>query len=197
MKIHGRFKLQKRVLEPLFVFEFWIFVIRVSFGCVNMRNLVWLKLIGHEMVVILFSVFLQFQIANAVNEGKLVPEEIIFALLSKRLEEGYCRGETGFILDGIPRTRMQAVSLVYIDSGYLWTICILVITLFTLKLLISYVFFWMLQFISFSGDSWPNRWYRFSGEFQMHRRQLVEKKSTSWKLFSSSWSSKHEQLSWV
>uniref|UniRef100_A0A2N9GHY9 adenylate kinase n=1 Tax=Fagus sylvatica TaxID=28930 RepID=A0A2N9GHY9_FAGSY len=48
------------------------------------------------------------QIANAVNEGKLVPEEIIFALLSKRLEEGYCRGETGFILDGIPRTRMQA-----------------------------------------------------------------------------------------
>ncbi|XP_041005904.1 probable adenylate kinase 7, mitochondrial isoform X1 [Juglans microcarpa x Juglans regia] len=48
------------------------------------------------------------QIANAVNEGKLVPEEIIFTLLSKRLEEGYYRGETGFILDGIPRTRMQA-----------------------------------------------------------------------------------------
>ncbi|KAB1211753.1 adenylate kinase [Morella rubra] len=48
------------------------------------------------------------QIANAVNERKLVPEEIIFALLSKRLEEGYCRGESGFILDGVPRTRMQA-----------------------------------------------------------------------------------------
>ncbi|XP_062105488.1 probable adenylate kinase 7, mitochondrial [Humulus lupulus] len=48
------------------------------------------------------------QIANAVNEGKLVPEEIIFPLLSKRLEEGYCRGETGFILDGIPRTSIQA-----------------------------------------------------------------------------------------
>ncbi|KAL5581323.1 hypothetical protein UlMin_013765 [Ulmus minor] len=48
------------------------------------------------------------QIANAVNEGKLVPEEIIFGLLSKRLEEGYRRGETGFILDGIPRTRIQA-----------------------------------------------------------------------------------------
>lgn len=47
-----------------------------------------------------------------MNEGKLVPEEIIFALLSKRLEEGYCRGETGFILDGIPRTRIQAVSAV-------------------------------------------------------------------------------------
>ncbi|CAL9014808.1 unnamed protein product [Prunus brigantina] len=48
------------------------------------------------------------QIANAVNEGKLVPDEVIFALLSKRLEEGYYRGENGFILDGIPRTRMQA-----------------------------------------------------------------------------------------
>ncbi|KAK9271749.1 hypothetical protein L1049_002112 [Liquidambar formosana] len=48
------------------------------------------------------------QIANAVNQGKLVPEDIIFGLLSKRLEEGYRRGETGFILDGIPRTRMQA-----------------------------------------------------------------------------------------
>ncbi|XP_022739748.1 probable adenylate kinase 7, mitochondrial [Durio zibethinus] len=48
------------------------------------------------------------QIANAVNEGKLVPEDVIFALLFKRLEEGYCGGENGFILDGIPRTRMQA-----------------------------------------------------------------------------------------
>ncbi|KAI3768853.1 hypothetical protein L2E82_19689 [Cichorium intybus] len=48
------------------------------------------------------------QIADAVNEGKLVPEEVIFGLLSKRLEEGFYRGETGFILDGIPRTRMQA-----------------------------------------------------------------------------------------
>ncbi|WOK96598.1 putative adenylate kinase 7, mitochondrial [Canna indica] len=48
------------------------------------------------------------KIANAVNEGSLVPEEIIFGLLSKRLEEGYQRGETGFILDGIPRTTIQA-----------------------------------------------------------------------------------------
>ncbi|CAL5191577.1 unnamed protein product [Lathyrus oleraceus] len=48
------------------------------------------------------------QIANALDHGKLVPEEIIFALLSKRLEDGYYRGETGFILDGIPRTRIQA-----------------------------------------------------------------------------------------
>lgn len=40
-----------------------------------------------------------------------MPEEVIFGLLSKRLEEGFYKGETGFILDGIPRTRMQAVSL--------------------------------------------------------------------------------------
>lgn len=48
------------------------------------------------------------QIANALNKGKLVPEHVIFGLLSKRLEEGYCRGESGFILDGLPRTRAQA-----------------------------------------------------------------------------------------
>ncbi|KAK6928502.1 hypothetical protein RJ641_007093 [Dillenia turbinata] len=51
---------------------------------------------------------LYHEIANALNQGKLVPEDIIFGLLSKRLEEGYARGETGFILDGIPRTRIQA-----------------------------------------------------------------------------------------
>ena len=51
------------------------------------------------------------QIARAINQGKLVPEEIIFRLLSKRLEDGFFyNGETGFILDGIPRTRTQAVS---------------------------------------------------------------------------------------
>ncbi|XP_028771410.1 probable adenylate kinase 7, mitochondrial [Neltuma alba] len=54
------------------------------------------------------------QIANALDEGKLVPEEIIFRLLSKRLEEGYLRGETGFILNGIPRTRIQAEILDHI-----------------------------------------------------------------------------------
>ncbi|XP_028117980.1 probable adenylate kinase 7, mitochondrial isoform X1 [Camellia sinensis] len=48
------------------------------------------------------------EIANSVNQGKLVPEEIIFGLLSKRLEDGYYKGETGFILDGIPRTQIQA-----------------------------------------------------------------------------------------
>ncbi|OMO71732.1 Adenylate kinase [Corchorus olitorius] len=48
------------------------------------------------------------QIANGVNQGELVQEDTIFGLLSKRLEDGHCRGETGFILDGIPRTRIQA-----------------------------------------------------------------------------------------
>lgn len=48
------------------------------------------------------------QIAGAVNKGKLVPEDVIFGLLSKRFEDGYNKGENGFILDGIPRTRMQA-----------------------------------------------------------------------------------------
>jgi len=50
------------------------------------------------------------QIANALDHGKLVPEEIMFGLLKKRLDDGYSRGETGFILDGFPRTRIQAVS---------------------------------------------------------------------------------------
>ncbi|KAF3952798.1 hypothetical protein CMV_021691 [Castanea mollissima] len=47
-------------------------------------------------------------IANAVNGGAIVPEDILFRLLSKRLEDGYSRGESGFILDGIPRSRIQA-----------------------------------------------------------------------------------------
>lgn len=38
-------------------------------------------------------------------------DEIIFNLLSKRLEDGESRGESGFILDGFPRTIRQAVSI--------------------------------------------------------------------------------------
>lgn len=45
-----------------------------------------------------------------MNRGELVPEDIIFGLLSKRLDDGYYRGEIGFILDGIPRSPIQAVS---------------------------------------------------------------------------------------
>ncbi|XP_068640501.1 probable adenylate kinase 6, chloroplastic isoform X2 [Aristolochia californica] len=43
-----------------------------------------------------------------VNQGKLVSDEIIINLLSKRLEIGESKGEVGFILDGFPRTIRQA-----------------------------------------------------------------------------------------
>lgn len=58
-----------------------------------------------------------------MNEGKLVQDEVIFALLSKRLEEGYYRGENGFILDGIPRTRVQAVSSIKIKIILIVCVC--------------------------------------------------------------------------
>ncbi|XP_031257085.1 adenylate kinase 1, chloroplastic [Pistacia vera] len=48
------------------------------------------------------------QLAEIVNQGKLVSDEIIFNLLSKRLEAGEAKGESGFILDGFPRTVKQA-----------------------------------------------------------------------------------------
>ncbi|CAO2826196.1 unnamed protein product [Amaranthus hypochondriacus] len=51
------------------------------------------------------------QIADIVNQGKLVSDEIIVDLLSKRLEAGEAKGESGFILDGFPRTIRQAVVL--------------------------------------------------------------------------------------
>ncbi|MCD7452821.1 hypothetical protein HAX54_018262 [Datura stramonium] len=48
------------------------------------------------------------QLAEIVNQGKLVSDEIILNLLSKRLESGEAKGEAGFILDGFPRTVRQA-----------------------------------------------------------------------------------------
>lgn len=48
------------------------------------------------------------QLAEIVNQGKLVSDEIIITLLSKRLEAGEEKGESGFILDGFPRTIRQA-----------------------------------------------------------------------------------------
>ncbi|WOL09781.1 putative adenylate kinase 1, chloroplastic [Canna indica] len=48
------------------------------------------------------------QLAEIVNQGKLVSDEIIINLLSKRLESGEAKGESGFILDGFPRTVRQA-----------------------------------------------------------------------------------------
>lgn len=55
--------------------------------------------------------FILFQLAEIVNQGKLVSDEIILNLLSKRLESGEAKGEAGFILDGFPRTVRQAVSM--------------------------------------------------------------------------------------
>ncbi|POO02480.1 Adenylate kinase subfamily [Trema orientale] len=48
------------------------------------------------------------QLSEIVNQGKLVSDEIIISLLSKRLEAGDAKGESGFILDGFPRTIKQA-----------------------------------------------------------------------------------------
>ncbi|KAH7280097.1 hypothetical protein KP509_37G052200 [Ceratopteris richardii] len=46
-----------------------------------------------------------------MNEGKLLPDEIVLELLAKRLETGTAAGESGFILDGFPRTRSQVEAL--------------------------------------------------------------------------------------
>lgn len=54
------------------------------------------------------------QLKETVNQGKLVSDEIIISLLSKRLEAGESKGESGFILDGFPRTIRQAVSMFFI-----------------------------------------------------------------------------------
>ena len=54
--------------------------------------------------------FYTWQLKEIVNHGKLVSDEIIIDLLSKRLQEGEAKGESGFILDGFPRTIRQAVS---------------------------------------------------------------------------------------
>ncbi len=44
-----------------------------------------------------------------VNAGKLVPDEIMVALVSDRLARDDCR--TGYLLDGFPRTLGQAMAL--------------------------------------------------------------------------------------
>ncbi|MED6182905.1 hypothetical protein PIB30_033030 [Stylosanthes scabra] len=51
---------------------------------------------------------LSSQLSEIVNQGKLVSDDIIIRLLSKRLADGESKGESGFILDGFPRTINQA-----------------------------------------------------------------------------------------
>lgn len=55
-----------------------------------------------------------------MNQGKLVSDEIIINLLSKRLESGESKGESGFILDGFPRTVRQAVSYYFLLCKLNW-----------------------------------------------------------------------------
>lgn len=51
-----------------------------------------------------------------MNQGKLVSDDIIISLLSKRLQAGEAQGESGFILDGFPRTTEQAVSSMVLEE---------------------------------------------------------------------------------
>lgn len=51
------------------------------------------------------------KLKKRMNEGKLLPDEVVLELLAKRLETGSAAGESGFILDGFPRTRSQAETL--------------------------------------------------------------------------------------
>ena len=62
-------------------------------------------------VTLIFILLFLLQLSEIVNQGKLVSDEIIISLLSKRLEAGEAKGESGFILDGFPRTIKQAVSI--------------------------------------------------------------------------------------
>ncbi|MBL7053727.1 adenylate kinase [Patescibacteria group bacterium] len=47
---------------------------------------------------------------NYMDEGKLVPDELVIDLLKTRIKKGDCAG--GFILDGFPRTIPQAKALI-------------------------------------------------------------------------------------
>ena len=46
---------------------------------------------------------------NFMNDGKLVPDEVILKMINSRLQENDC--EIGYILDGFPRTIPQAEGL--------------------------------------------------------------------------------------
>ena len=41
---------------------------------------------------------------SIVNQGKLVPDDVIVNVLSRCLEKSALKGESGFMLDGFPRT---------------------------------------------------------------------------------------------
>lgn len=49
------------------------------------------------------------KVKDIIESGNLVPDEIILAMMEKRLAENDC--QKGFILDGFPRTKTQAEQL--------------------------------------------------------------------------------------
>ncbi|CAM6073608.1 unnamed protein product, partial [Sphagnum tenellum] len=51
------------------------------------------------------------QLATLMSQGQLLPDDIIIRLLSKRLENNMASNQSGFILDGFPRTVHQAEML--------------------------------------------------------------------------------------
>lgn len=59
-----------------------------------------------------------------MNEGKLVPDEIMLALIKDRISKNDC--QDGFILDGFPRTIAQAVGLdqLFAELGLAHITCI-------------------------------------------------------------------------
>ncbi|EFJ08810.1 hypothetical protein SELMODRAFT_160613 [Selaginella moellendorffii] len=51
------------------------------------------------------------EMSALMAQGKLLPDEIILAMLKNRFEQGALSNEAGFILDGFPRTTIQAKAL--------------------------------------------------------------------------------------
>lgn len=50
-----------------------------------------------------------------INDGKLVPDDVIIGIISERLSEADCKN--GYILDGVPRTIAQAESMEKMGVG--------------------------------------------------------------------------------
>ena len=49
--------------------------------------------------------------AAVTKQGKLLSDELVFRILTARLEAGRAAGEKGCLLDGFPRTAAQAAML--------------------------------------------------------------------------------------
>jgi adenylate kinase family enzyme len=51
------------------------------------------------------------QMQQIVNEGRLLPDDVVLSALTSRIAAGREQGESGFLLDGFPRTRAQVTGL--------------------------------------------------------------------------------------